>query len=780
MIYSLFGRGRASFASKHTTALFFSFCIFFMSGFAASALAQCDAGSGGSTGDLIATNPPPPNEIANGTSPQNISDNEDALEALSGRSPGSVHFVERINVGGGQQICVEGVSVDISVNQGGSSGNWKSDQPICFVIVKAGNDNANSGGGVSIYEYGAPDGVGVTEGSWSTSTLGSKDLSHIDFYRCDGVPMQNEGSIQFKKKTVASDGTTLQSTDDGFQFKIESDIVTSLNTDLANPAMSSVFTREAGEDYDVTEVINNSDDWEFVSATCNRSAGDDIIDEENLPISIPDLAAGETVVCTFTNKAKEGVEPDKGSILIEKIAEFGDGEFHFSVTGPGLTNENPVIQTTDGVGFSSVIGDLEAGNYSVTETSLPDDWELVSSICRGLNNETYPADDIDLSPGENVTCTFVNRKKTDDPGEDITKLFIHRRVDNLLTYGPDRARILRRLDQQPGESLKDGGSYEPLKMAGSVKDGQTDVTFSTSLSQIRSAAASAASKKIADAGFSFGDSYSGHTPYALSQRFDLWVEGQIASYDDLTGGYDRDGDFRILYVGMDYAIAPGVLLGGLVQVDHTDEDVSGPDNLTGSVSGTGWMAGPYLGVKLRDDLFFDARAAWGRSSNKIDLDDDVIGPRTGKFDTDRWLATATLTGNYYYGSWRVSPHVGVAYGNEVSDSYLTSLGQTVGSVDATIGRLTFGPEFGYKVMYENGSTFEPHVALKGIWTFDGDEIELSTGTVDIDQFRAQVEGGFIMRSADGYAIRAAGSYDGIGSDDLEAWSGKVWLNVPLN
>lgn len=49
-----------------------------------------------------------------------------------------------------------------------------------------------------------------------------------------------------------------------------------------------------------------------------------------------------------------------------------------------------------------------------------------------------------------------------------------------------------------------------------------------------------------------------------------------------------------------------------------------------------------------------------------------------------------------------------------------------------------------------------------------------------EEFRGQVEGGVLIKTPDGYSIRAAGSYDGIGDKDLEAWSAKAWLNVPLN
>lgn len=32
----------------------------------------------------------------------------------------------------------------------------------------------------------------------------------------------------------------------------------------------------------------------------------------------------------------------------------------------------------------------------------------------------------------------------------------------------------------------------------------------------------------------------------------------------------------------------------------------------------------------------------------------------------------------------------------------------------------------------------------------------------------------------GMSFRGTAAYDGIGSGDYEAWTGKVWLNLPLN
>jgi hypothetical protein len=103
----------------------------------------------------------------------------------------------------------------------------------------------------------------------------------------------------------------------------------------------------------------------------------------------------------------------------------------------------------------------------------------------------------------------------------------------------------------------------------------------------------------------------------------------------------------------------------------------------------------------------------------------------------------------------------------------------VDGVDVAIGRLTFGPEFGYRSTLENGLSIEPHLSVKGIWDFYGDELELSTGPVKPDDFRVQVEGGVTIQTPDGYSFRASGSYDGIGDKDLEAWTAKAGVNIPL-
>ncbi len=146
----------------------------------------------------------------------------------------------------------------------------------------------------------------------------------------------------------------------------------------------------------------------------------------------------------------------------------------------------------------------------------------------------------------------------------------------------------------------------------------------------------------------------------------------------------------ILYLGADYLVNPWILVGALVQFDWMDDESK---KLNTDVSGDGWMAGPYVSLRLSEHILFDARGAWGRSNNEV----SPLGTYKDSFDTDRWLAKANVTGNWFVERLRISPSVGVIYVEETQDSYVDSLGSTVVSQSVHIGRLMFGPEFGYPI-----------------------------------------------------------------------------------
>lgn len=145
------------------------------------------------------------------------------------------------------------------------------------------------------------------------------------------------------------------------------------------------------------------------------------------------------------------------------------------------------------------------------------------------------------------------------------------------------------------------------------------------------------------------------------------------------------------------------------------------------------------------------------------------------------MARADLTGEWRSDRWRFSPTVGIAYFNEDIESYTDSNGINIEGQSYTLGRLNFGPEIGYSIPLADGSVHEPLINVQGLWDFDGaNPITFNEVPGTTSDLRAKVQAGVTLMAPWGYSIRATGMYDGLGSDDYEAYGGQLMVNMPLN
>jgi outer membrane autotransporter protein len=292
-------------------------------------------------------------------------------------------------------------------------------------------------------------------------------------------------------------------------------------------------------------------------------------------------------------------------------------------------------------------------------------------------------------------------------------------------------------------------------------------TFAASLQQARQANAPAP----------YGPPYglgASSRPPPVRSPFDVWVEGAVAHFSDGSDQSERHGHLGVLYVGADYRLAPNLLVGALVQFNQTSHSF---DALDSSGRDTGWMVGPYATVRLTPNLFFQARAAWGKSDVKLDLDDT----HTDSFDAERWLVRGTLLGPWRWGPWQFRPRASVGYIEERQESYVSSLGGAVPGQSVALGQAKFGPEFAYRYRLANGSIVEPNLLVEGIWNFlrDGGVLNLDD-LAGGDKLRGRAEAGVTLRTPRGASFGASVSYDGIGSTDHQAVGGKLRVQVPLN
>ena len=368
-----------------------------------------------------------------------------------------------------------------------------------------------------------------------------------------------------------------------------------------------------------------------------------------------------------------------------------------------------------------------------------------------------------------VGTTFIQMRTSE-----VNRSFMSHRADVLTSQGPNRLQVHNRFGgMSGGGSQMSGGGNVPFSvgMTGGDDDGPTKFSFATSLRQMMQASNSQKFTPKDANRMALGGADAGNSTATSGQNFDFWVEGNITHF---RGDETRaKGDVTLLYVGADYLVTPGLLIGALIQFDRMDETSKA---FGSEVSGHGWMAGPYMSARLTPNLFFDARAAWGKSDNQT----SPFGTYTDNFDTTRWLAKADMTGNWEFGAWRFTPSAGLSYYEDEQDSYVDSNGITIASETVSLGRFTFGPEFGYRFQTADGSTIEPFVGLQGIWDFDRDAAVVNGIETGGDEVRAKGSLGLSVISPWGYTIRGVASYDGIGSDDYEAISGQLWVNMPLN
>jgi hypothetical protein len=257
--------------------------------------------------------------------------------------------------------------------------------------------------------------------------------------------------------------------------------------------------------------------------------------------------------------------------------------------------------------------------------------------------------------------------------------------------------------------------------------------------------------------------------------FDLWVEGSYASYEYEGRGDRNSGGFGLFKMGADYLVSPGLLVGTLVQFDRMSEK----SNVLGyKIEGDGWMAGPYVEVRLSRHLIVDMKGLWGTSDNSV----SPFLTYTDSFDTARWLASVGLTGFWEMGAWRFTPRAQVIGYHDEQKAFVSRSGILIPEQSVAIGRLIAGPEVSYRYLHPVGLLIEPRAAVKALWTFsqDGGNVLGTLQEAPIDTLRTRFEAGLKLQAPGGTRVDLSAGYEGLGDSRLEAVTGKAQLTVPLN
>ncbi len=595
-------------------------------------------------------------------------------------------------------------------------------------------------------------------GSAPFSAAEAKHINVLTVTPAAGIPVQGAQGGPFAPPS----GTyTLTTDDDGFDFTISVDQpwIT-----LSRTSGTISILTQATVDVSINENANSLSPGTYVAT-----------------ITFINLYNGEgdtTRTVTLT------VLQASGQVVLRVLSPDGDGTFSFSSATAALQT----TLTTNG-GSAQTSANLAAGTYSTT-LNLPANFALRAASCSdddsGVDVASRTAT-IRLQPSESVTCTFEtgnSRRRTSQ----IINRFLHHRGNLLLSNEAGGSRQIDRLtgssSAAPGGGAGPGfipaNTFVPQRLGGPTaalpdqEDGfRNGFAFAMSLQQILRASATRRREAGAEDALAF-DGAPSLLPRNPLPRWDIWLEGSLTSFDSGRSAAVDKGHFGLVYAGADYLLTPGILIGALVQYDDLDQRTNAQSS---RVYGTGWLAGPYTTIRLTENLFLQARTAWGASDNTI----SPYGTYEDAFATRRWLSRTGLVGNWQHGPWQFRPQASIAYLTDAQEAYTNSLGVAIPGQTLSLGQIKFGPEIAYRHGAPNEVMLEPRVALEGIWNFD--RHTKSSIVIDeqgaTEELRGRVEVGARVIAPGGLTFSATASYDGIGTSSYEAVSGRLLLTIPL-
>ncbi|WP_370343126.1 Ig-like domain-containing protein, partial [Pararhodobacter marinus] len=243
---------------------------------------------------------------------------------------------------------------------------------------------------------------------------------------------------------------------------------------------------------------------------------------------------------------------------------------------------------------------------------------------------------------------------------------------------------------------------------------------------------------------------------ALTAGWPLWMQVQGARSDDPDG----DTEYLIGTIGAHQEISDRLYLGVMLQFDH----VARNDGI-GRIEGSGWLAGPYVVGRLADHpLYFEGRLLWGQTRNTI----TPFGTYSDRFDTERMLAMARISGEMVFGDVTLMPTVAASHTTDRQQAYIDSLGNVIGAQDIALTRLELGFDARWPVTL-GLSEWILEGGIRALHTRSSGSGLTLADSAPVDGTRGRINLGIRHVTRAGGEFSMSGYYDGIGQADYEGY-----------
>ena len=224
--------------------------------------------------------------------------------------------------------------------------------------------------------------------------------------------------------------------------------------------------------------------------------------------------------------------------------------------------------------------------------------------------------------------------------------------------------------------------------AGTLLDNQPRLTQLLRQWQIRGASGSVEgnlSLQVSEDTFGFDGSFVGDGVWGQ-------LSGVRSGLDDDVSSNDSDSLFGAL--GAYRSVSGTALAGLMLQFDSADARL---DADQGIIEGQVWLLGPYFVARHQTQpLTFNGRLLYGQSDNDIRFTDEVLGLRTGSFDTTIFLASLRVEGevllDYANRDIRVVPHLDIDWIEDEAAPFTDDGGNPVPGQTVRLQELALGSD----------------------------------------------------------------------------------------
>ena len=248
---------------------------------------------------------------------------------------------------------------------------------------------------------------------------------------------------------------------------------------------------------------------------------------------------------------------------------------------------------------------------------------------------------------------------------------------------------------------------------------------------------------------------------ASFRPFDIWLEAWM----DQVRTNDSQGRFSTTHLGADYVFNSDILVGLSVQRDWISFSGKSTVNTTKAV---GWMMTPYLTTKLTDNLYADVGIGWGKGQNKT----SPFGTYTDSFNSERWLASMAMVGDFNVNQIKIKPTARLSYFKESTAAYKDTFNVTIPSFEVKTGSFVFGPKINTHFVSNNETKYSPFITLNGVWQFSNNNAGLTqnaSSNFSNKEAHVNIETGVDLHFKNDSHLNGSINYNGIGNDNYKSW-----------